>query len=61
MPSFFRRMSDVAWTLTRFIVRAFRFLLILVLVSLPIPVAPAVAALLRPFRKNLPSEVLRKD
>ncbi|QDF00158.1 hypothetical protein [Myxococcus xanthus] len=61
MPSVFGRMRDAARTLARLIVRGFRFALILVLVSLPIPIAPAVAALLRPFRKNLPSEVLRKD
>ncbi|QDE85983.1 hypothetical protein [Myxococcus xanthus] len=61
MPSVFGRMRASARTLARLIVRGFRFALILVLVSLPIPIAPAVAVLLRPFRKNLPSEVFRKD
>jgi hypothetical protein len=49
-----------ARALMKFLVRCVRFVFILVLVSLPIPMAPLVTALLRPFRRNLPAEVLRK-
>lgn len=50
-----------ARALLSLVVRLVRLALILVLVSLPIPMTPLVTALLRPFRRNLPAEVLRKD
>lgn len=49
-----------ACALMKFLVRLVRLAFILVLVALPIPMAPFVTALLRPFRRNLPAEVLRK-
>jgi hypothetical protein len=49
-----------ARALWKLVVRLVRLAFILILVSLPIPMAPLVTALLRPFRRNLPAEVLRK-
>ncbi|MCP3136930.1 hypothetical protein [Pyxidicoccus xibeiensis] len=49
-----------ARALLKFVVRLVRLVFILILVALPIPMAPLVTALLRPFRRNLPAEVLRK-
>jgi hypothetical protein len=45
----------------RFLFRAARMLFILALVALPIPVAAFVAVILKPNRRNLPAQVLRKD
>ena len=58
----FRGVRAHARALMKLLVRLVRlvFILILILVSLPIPMAPLVTALLRPFRRNLPAEVLRK-
>ncbi len=60
MSRFYSRARDFACALARHVRRVFRLIFILILVALPIPVAPVVAALLRPFRRNLPAEVLRK-
>jgi hypothetical protein len=49
-----------ARALLTFLVRLVRLAFILLLVALPIPMAPLVTALLRPFRRNLPAEVLRE-
>lgn len=45
----------------RFVFRLIRFLFILGLVVLPVPVAALVAVLLEPVRRNLPTEVIRKN
>ena len=44
----------------RFALRAARVLFVLALVALPVPVAAFVAVILKPNRRNLPAEVLRK-
>jgi hypothetical protein len=56
----FRGVRAHARALMKLLVRLVRLVFILILVSLPIPMAPLVTALLRPFRRNLPAEVLRK-
>lgn len=52
-----RRPFIAAWRLA---LRAARFLFILALVAIPVPVVAFVAVLLKPARRNLPAEVLKK-
>ncbi|MCP3062792.1 hypothetical protein LXT21_28800 [Myxococcus sp. K38C18041901] len=61
MSRFLTRARDVACAVARPLRRALRLVFILILVALPIPLAPVVSALLRPFRRNLPAEVLREN
>ncbi len=44
----------------RFAFRLIRLLFILALVALPVPVATLIVEILRPTRRNLPAEILRK-